>query len=526
MPGSTRRQILTSIGLAGGTAALYQAMTVMGHAADSRFQGPPNLQAHRKGQSVLVLGAGLAGMLAAYELRKAGYSVKILEYQNRFGGRNWTLRGGDRVAEMGGTVQDVKFAPGNYINPGPWRVPYHHHALLHYCRQFNIALEPFIQLNYNALVHSHDMFGGKPQRYRDVVTDFTGVVSELLAKSIDAHTLDKELTSEDRERIKVAMRGWGLLDANMQYTSNMHVGMRRGWDKRPGGGPDGAPVPATQLLDRHDLFAPAAWQALAYFMNYEMQTTMFQPVGGVDMIGKGFARQVSDLMTLNARVTRIAQDDHGVRVAWENAATGAVAEEKADWCVCTIPLSVLSQIDIQVSPAMRAAIGAVPYTSHIKMGLEFKRRFWEEDEGIYGGISFTSQEISQISYPSYSFHKPGPAVLLGAYTKDMAGLDIAGMTPAERIEFGLRQGEVFHSQYRKEFSNGVAVAWSRMPGTLGCCAIWSEESRKQHYRNLTTMDGRIVLAGEHASYLGCWQEGALLSSLDAITQLNRRAQAS
>ncbi|OUJ14323.1 flavin monoamine oxidase family protein [Acetobacter sp. DsW_063] len=527
MSGTTRRQILTSIGLMGGAAALYQAMTVLGHAAESRFTGPPNLQTHRKGQTVLVLGAGLAGMLAAYELRKAGYSVRILEYQARTGGRNWTLRGGDRVAEMGGAIQDVKFAAGNYINPGPWRVPYHHRALLHYCRAFGVSLEPFIQLNYNALVHSSDTFGGKPQRYRDVAADFTGNVAELLAKSIDAHTLDKELTQEDRARVREAMRGWGVLDGDMRYTSTLHLGSRRGWEQRPGGGPDGAPipVPTSSLLDRHDLFAPPVWQALSYFMNYEMQTTMFQPVGGVDMIGKGFAAQVSDLFTMNARVTRIAQDDHGVSVSWTHTETGATAVEKADWCVCTIPLSILSQIDVQVSPAMRAAIGAVPYTSHIKMGLEFKRRFWEEDEGIYGGISFTSQEISQISYPSYGFHKPGPAVLLGAYTKNMAGLDIAGMTPAERIELGLRQGEVFHSQYRKEFSNGVAVAWSRMPGSLGCCAMWSEESRKQHYHNLTTMDGRVVLAGEHASYLGCWQEGALLSSLDAISQLNKRAQA-
>ncbi|GBQ33335.1 NAD(P)-binding protein [Gluconacetobacter azotocaptans] len=523
MASQTRRQLLTALGLAGGTAALYQAMTVMGHAADSRFSGPPVLSGARKGSKVLVLGAGLAGMLAAYELRKAGYSVRILEYQDRPGGRNWTLRGGDRVVEMGTPVQKVGFSPGNYINPGPWRIPYHHRALLHYCKQFGVPLEPFIQLNYNAFVHSAEAFGGKPMRYRDVACDFTGVVAELLAKSIDGHTLDQELTQDDRAQLKEAMRGWGLLDENLRYTSSVHTSTRRGWERRPGGGPDGAPVPS-QLLDRHDLFKPGMWQSLAFFMNYEMQTTMFQPVGGVDMIGKGFAKQVADLITMHARVTRIAQDQQGVRVTWEHTASGKVSEETADWCVCTIPLSVLSQIDVQVAPAMKAAIGAVPYTSHIKMGLEFKRRFWEQDDDIYGGISFTSGEISQVSYPSYGYHSSGPGVLLGAYTKNMAGLDIAGMSPAERIETGLAQGSVLHPQYRKEFSNGVAVAWSRIPWSLGCCAIWSEESRKQHYRTLTEMDGRIVLAGEHASYLGCWQEGALLSSLDAITRLHKRAQ--
>jgi len=87
--GTTRRQLLTAIGMVGGTAALYQAMTTMGHAMETQYKGPPNLAGARPGASVLVLGAGLAGMVAAYELNKAGYKVRILEYQNRAGGRNW-----------------------------------------------------------------------------------------------------------------------------------------------------------------------------------------------------------------------------------------------------------------------------------------------------------------------------------------------------------------------------------------------------------------------------------------------------
>src|SRR5580692_8333108 len=94
-PRSTRRELLTAIGMVGGTAALYQAMTTMGHAAETQFAGPPQLAGARKGASVIVLGAGLAGMLAAYELSKAGYKVSILEYQARAGGRNWSLYGGD-----------------------------------------------------------------------------------------------------------------------------------------------------------------------------------------------------------------------------------------------------------------------------------------------------------------------------------------------------------------------------------------------------------------------------------------------
>ena len=88
----------------------------------------------------------------------------------------------------------------------------------------------------------------------------------------------------------------------------------------------------------------------------------------------------------------------------------------------------------------------------------------------------------------------------------------------------LAQGSVIHpTSYRKEFRTGASVAWSRVPWTLGCCARWNEETRKEHYQTLVAMDRRIVLAGEHASYVGCWMEGALLSSLDAITRLHKRA---
>jgi len=90
----TRRQLLRMIGLSAGSAAMYQAMASMGLAAESTFSGTPQLGAAPPGASVLVLGAGIAGMVAAFELRKAGYKVQVLEYSARAGGRNLTLRGG------------------------------------------------------------------------------------------------------------------------------------------------------------------------------------------------------------------------------------------------------------------------------------------------------------------------------------------------------------------------------------------------------------------------------------------------
>src|SRR3979411_645771 len=199
-PGTvSRRDVLSLIGAVSGSAAMYHAMTSLGFAADSGYKGPIKLDGDPKGASVLILGAGLAGMTAALELRKAGYNVQILEFNSRPGGRNWTLRGGDSFTELGGAKQTCEFEQGLYINPGPWRIPYHHHAVLDYCKRLNVVLEPSIQLNHNALLHASKAFGGKPQRIREIKTDFQGQVSELLAKATDQATLDEAVSAQDRE---------------------------------------------------------------------------------------------------------------------------------------------------------------------------------------------------------------------------------------------------------------------------------------------------------------------------------------
>src|SRR5580693_8665585 len=107
----SRRDLLRMIGVTAGSAAMYQAMSSLGFAAESSYRGPIELEGAPKGASVLILGAGIAGMTAAYELRNAGYRVQVLEYNGRAGGRNWTLRGGDRYTELGGDTQECRFDP-------------------------------------------------------------------------------------------------------------------------------------------------------------------------------------------------------------------------------------------------------------------------------------------------------------------------------------------------------------------------------------------------------------------------------
>lgn len=519
----SRRDLLTFIGATAGSAVMYQAMTSLGFAAESGYKGRVKLEGDPKGASVLVLGAGLAGMTAALELRQAGYKVQILEFNGRAGGRNWTLRGGDSFTELGGVTQKCEFDEGLYINPGPWRIPYHHNGLLDYCKRLGVALEPFQQLNHNAFLHSTEAFGGKPQRVRDIKTDFQGHVSELLAKVTQKGKLEQAVSKEDQEMLLEALRSWGALDKDYAYTTGMTSAEFRGFKKDPGGGLGAAPVPGDPI-GLQDILKSGLWGDLANFGLYEFQTTMFQPVGGMDMIGKAFAKQVGDLITYNAKVTKIDQGEKGVTVTYEDTEkTGVTQQVSADWCVCTIPLTILSQIDISVGSPMKAAIEAVPYASSVKVGLQFKRRFWEEDELIFGGVSYTNLPITQISYPSTSFNTQGKGVLLGCYTwNGPNSYEFTSMSPQDRVKKAVEYGAQIHPQYNSEYENGISVAWHRVPFTLGCAGDWSDEARTEHYDNLCQIDGRIVLAGEHASYIPAWQEGAILSALDAITRLHKR----
>ena len=524
-PPMSRRDLFSLIGTFAGSAVMYEAMNSLAYAAEAGYSGPPNLSGNVKGASVLILGSGLAGMVSAHELRKAGYKVQILEYQDRPGGRNWSLYGGDSYTELGGFKQDVQFDKGHYLNPGPWRIPYHHQGILHYCKMLGVQLEPFIQSNYNAYIHSTRAFGGKPQRFRHIQSDFQGHVAELLSKSTRQSALDQAVTKEDQEILLQALRNWGALDANYEYKAGEASSNKRGFDFDPGGGLTAMETPSTPI-GLKELLNSGLWRAVGSGSGYETQQSLFQPVGGMGMIGKAFGATLKDVTKYNAKVIDIKQDEKGVTVTYQDTKKGGPPiVATADWCICTIPVSILSQIPITVGAPMKAAINNLSYSSSVKVGLQFKRRFWEEDENIYGGITYTDQPNSTIAYPNFNYFSSGKGVILGAYAFGPGAVRYASMSPEERIAKTLEYGSKVHPQYMKEFETGASVAWHRVPWTLGCAGAWTDELRARHYNNLCALDGRIILAGEHASRIPAWQEGAVLSALDAIRRLHQRVVA-
>ncbi|MFK4810381.1 flavin monoamine oxidase family protein [Devosia sp. ZW T5_3] len=517
--GMSRRQLLTMIGTAAGSVVMYNAMTTLGFAQASTYTGPIKLEGDPKGASVLILGAGLAGMTAALELRDAGYKVQVLEYREKAGGRCWTLRGGDTYVELGGAVQEVKFAEGNYINPGPWRIPHHHYGVLDYCKRLGVKLEPFMQVNHNAYLHHTDAFDGKPQRFREIAADYRGHVAELLAKVVNQDALDETVSEEDAALLLESLKTYGVLDENYAYVKSDDASEHRGWEKEPGGGVDGAPIPSEPIA-LSEILQSRLWANLITGDSIDHQGTIFQPVGGMDMIAQGFEKVVGELITYNAKVTKIEQSDRGVAVTYVDS-NGGEGEQtaSADYCICTIPFSILGQIEHNFSSEMSSIIDSMHYAGSVKFGLEFKRRFWEQDERIYGGITYTNLPISQISYPSTDYFSDGPGVLLGGYSWGATAYQFNALPPEERVAKAVEYGAQIHPQYTQEFSSGVAVTWHRVPWVLGCYGIWAD--KEAQYATAAAMDGRTLMAGEHISYLPAWQEGAILSALDAVTRLHQ-----
>src|SRR4051794_37360526 len=415
--GITRRRFLNLVGRAGGATAVYSAMDGLGlfGSTTEAYTGPPRLDGPAgQGQRIVVLGAGLAGLTAAYELGKAGYACVVLEARERAGGRNWTVRGGDVHTELSGEQQECGFDPGLYLNAGPSRIPQHHRALLDYCRQFGIPLEPYNNLNRAAYFYLQDAPGALANQRllnRALNYDMQGYTAELLAKAVSQHALDDVLSPQDAERLLDYLRAFGELDSDLRYSDPT----QHGYAVTPGAGLEpgthSSPHELSALLDT------GFWRRLVGGPpdNFSQQTVMLHPVGGMDRITAAFVERVGETIRYGAEVREIRQTSSGVRIVYHDRASGEVQEVQGDYCVCAIPLPMLKDIQADFSPAMSAAIAGVSYTRTTRIGLQMARRFWEEDEGIYGGITITDQSIRQIHYPS-SDYQARKGVLLGAYS--------------------------------------------------------------------------------------------------------------
>lgn len=518
----TRRAFLERLSAVGGTTLLLMGLEAFGMGIASAQTAPPPLQGGGAGKKVIILGAGVAGLTSAYELGKAGYDVTIIEARAFAGGRSQTARKGFQLTELGGETQTCNFDEGQYINHGPWRIPFHHQSTLHYVREFGVEVELFNNDNDNSYMYFTKGSGplaNKPIRKAEIAADMRGHSAEIFSKLVQGGALDKQFDASDREQFLEYLTAEGYLKGG----AHAYAGSEgRGWIVKPGaglvGGEESKPYALTDLLHSQ------AWKVLSSVSDWDQQRTMFQPKGGMYMLPMGFVNKggVGSKIRYATVVEKIRQNGKGVQISVVDG-SGQRSVVTGDYCICTIPLSVLKSIDTGFSAPFKAAMNGCAYAPVGKIGLQMKRRFWEEDHWIYGGHVYTDQsEIGSISLPSTEWlGKKG--VLLGYYQFMADAAKVSALSPADRAKFAVEFGQKVFPAYAESFESAFSVAWHRVQYNLGGWGMWSEEARARDYPVLLKPEGRVYLAGEHLSHIGGWQAGGIESAWMQIDALHKRA---
>jgi monoamine oxidase len=522
---STRRRFFEQLAAVGGVSLAMAGMDALGFGCASAAVAPPKLDGGAKNTKVVILGAGLAGLTAAYELGNAGYQVQVLEARGVAGGRVQTARRGFAETDVLGNRQVCDFDEGQYINLGAWRIPYHHHSTLHYVRKFNVPVEMFNNDNDAAYVYFEGGKGplaGKPIRKAQIAADARGCTAELMAKVAARGDLDATLSPADRQTfIDYLVNEGRLRPSDLSYGGTDG----RGYDVPPGAGVDPGPGRPSKPFAFADILNSRSWAVLTSVSDWEHQRTMLQAVGGMDQIPRAFARNLpKGVITYDARADRISQSPTGVSVSY-TAARGAKADVEGDYLICTIPLSVLKRIQMDASPAFLEAMSHASYAPVNKIGLQMKTRFWEEKHGIYGGHVYNDiPGVSTISLPSHGLHERKGTVL-GYYAFGGEAARISALKPEARARFAVEQGQKIFPEYRENFESAFSKSWHLDRHNLGAWADWSDDARKTAYPLLNEPDGRIYLAGEHLSYLPGWMAGAIESAWQQVAKIHARAHA-
>lgn len=510
----TRRVFIQRVAQLGGYSAAYSMMYALGLIPATGASELPDLPSDfGKGKKVVILGAGIAGLVSAYELRKAGFTVVILEARNRPGGRSWSVRNGSTVEFTDGTRQECTWEDGHYLNAGPARIPSHHTHILDYCEKLNVPLEVEINCSRSALMQADVLNGGKAVEERQVVHDTRGYIAELLSKAVNQHALDQELTKEDSTRLLDFLQGFGDLNEKGKYMGTL----RAGFTKPRGAGPDD--VHLHDPLKFSELLAADMSKGEFYEEQIDWQATMFQPIGGMDRIGYGFAKVVGDLITYEAPVSEITTGPNSVTANYTKH--GKTQTITADWCICTMPISVLAKTKNNFSPEAQKAFTGMPMTALYKIAWE-SPRFWEKECRIYGGISFAKQTVDLVWYPSNNLFSPKGILVAGFNAeRDETGMPtpFGALSPKGKLDASRATVDKLHPGKSSLLTKPIYVSWEKIPYSLGCAANNRLPSSDPAYKQLDNLEGRTVFAGDYLSHLVGWQEGAALSAHRAIDRI-------
>jgi monoamine oxidase len=456
---------------------------------------PEGLERRGPSKRVIVIGAGLAGLSAAYELTGAGHDVTVLEARTRPGGRVLTLRD--------------PFADGLYAEAGAARVPDHHHFTLKYVDLFGLTLEPFAPPDLPSVyyVRGQRVRMAEGQRV-EWPYDLTPEERALGLNGMQ----QKYMWSVLSELGDVTDPKWPSRETLEKYD---HLNRSDFWRSR------GASAEAVALLsvggidDRVE-----TWSTLFMLRNQALNqkfTRYYKLSGGTDRLPKAFASRLSAKIHYASPVVKIEQDTRRVKATVDRA--GTYHTLMGDYLICAVPFSV--QKNIQVVPAFsiekQSAVEQLPYLSVSKIFLQSKTRFWI-NEGL-GGVVRTDLPISQLWDVTHG--QPGTRGILQAYPVSLNSRRVSQMAESDRVAFALEHAERIYPGMKDHFEGGLTKCWDEDPWALGASAYYKPGQFRSILPHVARPEGRIYFAGEHTSvWIDGWMQGALESGNRVAHEVN------
>ncbi|HTV57742.1 MAG TPA: NAD(P)/FAD-dependent oxidoreductase [Verrucomicrobiae bacterium] len=443
----------------------------------------------RRGQAkrVVILGAGLAGLSAGWQLQSAGHDVTILEAQLHPGGRVHTIREG--------------LSDGLYAEAGAGRIPNTHNLTLEWANHFGLSLEPF----YPTKLAEVTLLKGKR-----VITP--------MGHPVDMARVPLDLTPTERKI--------GLSDFEEYYYGET---MRRiGGGIRDDWPPDLARLADISMSDFlrgkgaspdaiHDMTFGFEGDAALDFMrdSFNHHTkTLSKIKGGNDLLPRAFAAKLSDSIRYGCAVEHIERGGDRVRITCRRE--GMIDHVEGDAAVCTIPYGVLRGISVAPdwAPEKRKVIDNLYYGPVVRTTFQVSRRYWE-DEGLNGfGMSDKDFEVWS---PTYG--KPGRRGLLQAYVYEEYARELDEMNENDRIERMIGDMNEVHPGLREYVETVVVKSWATDPWQKGAFVVYHPH-QQEWYAEVCKPDGNVWFAGEHASPWPGWMQGALASGMKAAQEIN------
>ena len=356
---------------------------------------------------VVIVGGGLAGLVAAYVLEGQGHEPIVLEAQNRVGGRIYTLR---------------DFAPGLYAEAGGRRIPRVHDLTLRYCEQFKLELRPFVMGNPKGLVH----IGGVRMTAAEAQVSPERLPYELAdhERGKSADQLWEAATAEIREMIESAGdEAWAEIVRRYDQYSLYEFLKVRGFSEE-----------AIEFYAVMNFVEADMHNAVVEILREDLggaYVDMSTIAGGMDRLPNAFYQELEGSVRFGTEVRSIEQDDDGVRLRCRVGRHNLTLN--GDYAICTLPFSVLRTVEHRFSHDKERAIRQLNYHASTKILLQVAHRFWEEEDGIEGGATVTDLPIRRLNYPP-SDPTTARGVLLASYTWGQDALQWGAMAEDERIE--------------------------------------------------------------------------------------------